>query len=100
MAPDAEGREGRSVMVSYAPLGGSHALSFGTSDFPASWPVITFAAAAIILLALVFFSIVALVPRNDGRHAHAPRHAKAETTSAGETRGIVNSIVGDGSVQP
>jgi hypothetical protein len=81
-------------MMSYMPLGESRALSFGSLDFPVTWPVIAFATAAIGLLVLVFVSIV-ITPRHGARHAHVPRHAKADTASITEARDTVNGVAGD-----
>ncbi len=88
-------------MMTYTPLGGNKALSFGPLDFPAPWPVIIIAAAAIILVVVVFAAIVAFTPRHEARHAHGrPRHARAETTSAGEAQGIASEVMGDDPMWP
>jgi hypothetical protein len=87
-------------MLAYTPLEGKQALSLRIPGFSASWPLIGFAAGAIILLALAVALIVAFVPRHGGRHAHGPRHARPETTSANGQQGVVTGALGDGTVFP
>ena len=87
-------------MTTHTPLGGNQALSLGLPDFSASWPVIAFAAGAIILFALAAVLMIAFMPRHGARHAHGPRHAKPETTSMGRKQRIAAGVLGDGQVLP
>ncbi len=84
-------------MMTYTPLAGKQALPLGMPGFSASWQIIIFAVSAIILLALVIALIIAFTPKHGARHAHGPRHAKAETTHAGSKR---LGALGDGPAFP